>query len=214
MPRATVLLADDHAIVAEGLATILRAEFSLVGTAATGAELLEAAQRLRPDVIVTDFSMPGMTGLDALRRLKADGVTAKVIFLTMHADPELAAEVLRAGATGFVVKRAAGKELITAIHTALGGRRYVTPDLAQDVLEMLTEPRTASKRLTLRQRDVVRLLAEGRTMKEAAAELGTSPRTVETHKYQALQALGLKTTADLIRYAVEQGLVTRPPRQT
>jgi len=213
MPRATVLLADDHVIVAEGLATILRAEFSLVGTVATGAELLEAAQRLRPDVIVTDFSMPGMTGLDALRRLKADGVTARVIFLTMHADPELAVEVLRAGATGFVVKRAAGKELITAIHTALEGRRYVTPDLAQDVLETLTEPRTAPKRLTLRQRDVVRLLAEGRTMKEAAAELGTSPRTVETHKYQALQALGLKTTADLIRYAVEQGLVTRPPRQ-
>ena len=214
MPRATVLLADDHAIVAEGLATILRAEFSLVGTVATGAELLEAAQRLRPDVIVTDFSMPGMTGLDALRRLKADGVTAKVVFLTMHADPELAVEVLRAGAMGFVVKRAAGKELITAIQAALGGRRYVTPDLAQDVLETLTEPRTAPKRLTLRQRDVVRLLAEGRTMKEAAAELGTSPRTVETHKYQALQALGLKTTADLIRYAVEEGLVTRPPRQT
>ena len=213
MPRATVLLADDHAIVAEGLATILRAEFSLVGTVATGAELLEAAQRLRPDVIVTDFSMPGMTGLDALRRLKADGVTAKVVFLTMHADPELAVEVLRAGAMGFVVKRAAGKELITAIQAALGGRRYVTPDLAQDVLETLTEPRTAPKRLTLRQRDVVRLLAEGRTMKEAAAELGTSPRTVETHKYQALQALRLKTTADLIRYAVEQGLVTRPPRQ-
>lgn len=213
MPRATVLLADDHAIVAEGVASILRAEFSLVGTVATGAELLEAAQRLRPDVIVTDFSMPGMTGLDALRRLKDDGGTAKVIFLTMHADPELAVEVLRAGATGFVVKRAAGKELITAIHTALGGRRYVTPDLAQDVLETLTEPRTAPKRLTLRQRDVVRLLAEGRTMKEAAAELGTSPRTVETHKYQALQALGLKTTADLIRYAVEEGLVTRPPRQ-
>ena len=214
MPRATVLLADDHAIVAEGLATILRAEFSLVGTVATGAELLEAAQRLRPDVIVTDFSMPGMTGLDALRRLKADGVTAKVVFLTMHADPELAVEVLRAGAMGFVVKRAAGKELITAIQAALGGRRYVTPDLAQDVFETLTQPRTAPKRLTLRQRAVVRLLAEGRTMKEAAAELGTSPRTVETHKYQALQALGLKTTADLIRYAVEEGLVTRPPRQT
>jgi DNA-binding NarL/FixJ family response regulator len=214
MPRATVLLADDHAIVAEGLATILRAEFSLVGTVATGAELLEAAQRLRPDVIVTDFSMPGMTGLDALRRLKADGVTAKVVFLTMHADPELAVEVLRAGAMGFVVKRAAGKELITAIQAALGGRRYVTPDLAQEVVETLTQPRTAPKRLTLRQRDVVRLLAEGRTMKEAAAELGTSPRTVETHKYQALQALGLKTTADLIRYAVEEGLVTRPPRQT
>src|SRR6185503_943455 len=150
---------------------------------------------------------------EALRRLKAEGIAAKVVFLTMHADAELAAEALRAGASGFVVKRAAGKELITAIHTALRGRTYVTSDLAQDVLEVLAETRTpAAQRLTPRQRDVVRLLAEGRTMKEAAAALGVSPRTVETHKYQALAALGLTTTADLIRYALEHGLTT-PPRQ-
>jgi DNA-binding NarL/FixJ family response regulator len=213
MARTTVLLADDHAIVAEGLASLLRDEFSLVGTVASGAELLESARRLRPDVIVTDVAMPGMSGLDAVRRLKADGVPAKVVFLTMHADADLAAEALRAGASGFVVKRAAGKELIAAIHTALRGRTYVTSDLAQDVLEALAEARTpAVRQLTPRQRDVVRLLAEGRTMKEAAAALGVSPRTVETHKYQALEALGLTTTADLIRYALEHGLTT-PPRQ-
>jgi DNA-binding NarL/FixJ family response regulator len=213
MPRATILLADDHAIVAEGLASLLRVEFALVGTAASGAELLEAARRLRPDVIVTDLAMPGMSGLDALRRLRADGVAAKVVFLTMHADAELAAEALRAGASGFVVKHAAGKELIAAIHAVLRGRTHVTADLAQDVLETLAEPRAAGVRqLTARQRDVVRLLAEGRTMKETAAVLGLSPRTVETHKYQALEVLGLRTTADLIRYAVEQGLTARPPR--
>src|SRR5262245_44046123 len=209
MPRATVLLADDHEIVAEGLATLLRGEFALVGTVANGSELIEAARRLRPDVIVTDVSMPGMSGLDALRRLKANGLGTKVIFLTMHADAELAAEALRAGASGFLVKRAAGKELIAAIRTVLGGRTYVAPDLAQDVLETLAEPRSAARRLTPRQRDVVRLLAVGRTMKEIAAELGMSPRTVETHKYQAQEALKLRTTADLVRYAVEHGLIAR-----
>jgi DNA-binding NarL/FixJ family response regulator len=209
MARTTVLLADDHAIVAEGLATLLQREFSLVGTVASGAELVEVARRLRPDVIVADVTMPGMSGLEALRRLKADGLTSKVVFLTMHADAELAAAALRAGASGFVVKRAAGKELIAAIQTVLLGRKYVTPHLAQDVLEMLAEPRAAMGRLTPRQRDVIRLLAEGRTMKEIAATLQISPRTAETHKYQALEALGLKTTADLIRYAVEHGLIPR-----
>jgi DNA-binding NarL/FixJ family response regulator len=209
MARASVLLADDHEIVAEGLATLLQREFSLVGTVASGAELVEAARRLRPDVIVADVTMPGMSGLEALRRLKADGLASKVVFLTMHADAELAAAALRAGASGFVVKRAAGKELIAAIQTVLLGRKYVTPHLAQEVLEMLAEPRAATGRLTPRQRDVIRLLAEGRTMKEIAATLQISPRTAETHKYQALEALGLKTTADLIRYAVEHGLIPR-----
>src|SRR5262249_38174943 len=148
MARPTVLLADDHEIVVEGLATLLRGEFSLVGTVANGSELLEAARRFRPDVIVTDLTMPSMSGLEALRRLNADGLAAKVVFLTMPADPELAAEALRAGASGFVVKRAAGKELIAAINAVLRGRTYVTPDLAQDVLETLAEPRPASRRLT------------------------------------------------------------------
>jgi len=214
MPRTTVLLADDHAIVAEGLASLLRSEFSLVGVVASGPALLEAARQLRPDAIVTDLAMPGMSGLDALRQLRADGIRAKVIFLTMHADPELAAETLRAGASGFVVKHAASQDLIAAIHAALRGRTYVTSDLAQDVLEALAEPRPpAARQLTSRQRDVIRLLADGRTMKEAAAALGVSPRTVETHKYQALEVLGLKTTAELIRYAIDHGLTTPPPQR-
>jgi DNA-binding NarL/FixJ family response regulator len=127
MPRPSILLADDHAIVMEGLASLLRSEFSLVGTVADGARLIEAARQLRPDVIVTDVAMPGMGGLEALRRLKAEGIAAKVIFLTMHAEAPLAAEALRAGASGFVVKHAAGKELIAAIHMVLRGERYLPP---------------------------------------------------------------------------------------
>jgi DNA-binding NarL/FixJ family response regulator len=211
MPRPTVLVADDHAVVAEGLASLLRGEFALAGTVTDGAQLLEAARRLRPDVIVTDLAMPGLSGLDALRQLRADGLTSRVVVLTMHADAQLAAEALRAGASGFVVKSAAGKELVAAIHTVLRGKTYLTAQLAQDVLAELAEPGTASNaKLTPRQREVLRLIADGRTMKEVAAILGLSPRTVETHKYQVMEALGLGTTAELVRYALEHGLATPP----
>lgn len=212
MSRATVLLADDHAIVLEGLASLLRDEFTLVGTVTDGTGLIAAARRLRPDVIVTDMAMPGMSGLDALRQLKAEAAAAKVIFLTMYADAQLAATALRAGASGFVAKHGAGKELIAAIHTVLRGDKYLPPHLASDVLTTLADQGTAGERTpTPRQREVVSLLATGRTMKEVAAALGLSPRTVETHKYQMMEALGLETTAELIRYALEHGLVT-PPR--
>ena len=205
MARATILLADDHAIVAEGLARLLSEEFTLLGTATDGRQLLEAARREPPDVIVSDIAMPGMTGLEVLRRLRAESVTSRVIFLTMHADAPLAAEALRAGASGFVVKHAAGEELLTAIHEVLAGRTYLTPRLTKDVLQL------TQKALTPRQREVLQLIAAGRTMKEIAAELGLSTRTVETHKYQMMQALQVGTTAELIRYAIEFGL-TAPPR--
>jgi Response regulator containing a CheY-like receiver domain and an HTH DNA-binding domain len=133
------VLADDHAILLEGLVTLLQREFSLAGTVTDGARLIEAARKLRPDVIVTDLAMPGMSGLEALHRLKADKIPAKVIFLTMHADAQLAAEALRAGASGFVVKHAAGKELVAAIHEVLRGGTYVTPQLSSEVLHRLAE---------------------------------------------------------------------------
>ena len=211
--RATVLLADDHSIVVEGLVALLQREFTVVGSVPDGAHLVDAARQLRPDVIVADIAMPSMSGMEALRRLRLDESPAKVIFLTMHADGQLAAEALRAGASGFVVKHSAGKELIEAIHTALRGRSYVTPQLSQEVLKRLADDRrTAAGPLTPRQREVLSLIAAGRTMKEVAATLGLSPRTVETHKYQIMAALSLKTTAELVRYAVEKGL-TEPTDQ-
>jgi len=159
--------------------------------------------------------MPGMSGLDALRQLKAEGHTSKVIVLTVHADVELAAEMLRGGASGFVVKEAVVSELVAAIRAVLRGKTYVTPDLAQDVLATLAEPEASSPRekLTPRQREVVRLMATGRTMKEVAAVLGMSSRTAEAHKYQSMKALGFTSTAELIRYAVEHGLIARSSRE-
>lgn len=205
--RVTVLLADDHPIVVEGLVALLQREFTVVGSVPDGVHLIDAARQLGPDVIVADIAMPGMSGMEALRRLKLDGSSAKVIFLTMHADGQLAAEALRAGAAGFVVKHSAGKELIEAILTVLRGRTYVTPQLSPEVLKRLADDRTtAAGPLTPRQREVLSLIAAGRTMKEVAATLRLSPRTVETHKYQIMAALGLKTTAELVRYAVEKGL--------
>ena len=210
MRRTKVLLADDHAIVAEGLASLLKGHFDLMGTVGDGSQLLEAARELRPDVIVADMAMPVLSGLEALRRLKAEGLDAKVIFLTMHADAQLATEALRAGASGYVLKHSAGEELIRAIQEVLEGRVYLTPLLTKDVITTLTEPTTQpAVQLTPRQREVLQLIAEGRRMKEIAATLQLSTRTVETHKYQMMQALGVDSTAALVRYAIQLGLVAR-----
>jgi DNA-binding NarL/FixJ family response regulator len=138
MRRAKVLLADDHTIVADGLKSLLKDQYDLVGTATDGSQLIDAARNLRPDVIVTDFSMPVMSGLDALRRMKAERLEARVIFLTMHADARIATEAFRAGASGFLLKQAAGEELITAIEEVLQGRTYLTPRLTQDVISRLS----------------------------------------------------------------------------
>jgi DNA-binding NarL/FixJ family response regulator len=210
MRRTTVLLADDHAIVAEGLATLLKDHFDVVGTVGDGSQLLEAAQELRPDVVVADMIMPVLSGMEALRRLKAEGIDAKVIFLTMHADAQLATEALRAGASGYVLKHSAGEELIRAIQEVLKGRVYLTPLLTKDVIATLTEPTTQpAVQLTPRQIEVLRLTAEGRSMKEIGVTLQLSTRTVEPHKYQMMRALGADSTAALVRYAIQIGLVAR-----
>ena len=210
MHHASVLLADDHTIVAQGLASLLRDDFDLVGIVGDGKALIDAAQRLRPDVIVADMAMPVMDGLEALHRLKAARLDVKVIFLTMHADAQLATEALRAGASGYVLKHSAGEELITAIQEVLQGRTYLTPLIAKDVITSLMAPeKQATVTLTPRQREVLRLIAEGRRMKEIAATLQLSTRTVETHKYDMMRALGVQSTAELVRYAIDLGLVTR-----
>jgi DNA-binding NarL/FixJ family response regulator len=207
MRRPTVLLADDHTLVAEGVGSLLQDDFDLVGTVGNGSLLLESAKTLRPDVIVADMAMPVLGGLDALRRLRADGLDSKVVFLTMHADPQLAAEAVRAGASGFVLKQSAGEELITAIQEALQGRVYLTPLITKDLLSTLSNPRAPVEKLTARQREVLRLIAEGRRMKEIAATLQLSTRTVEGYKYEMMEVLGIQSTAELVRYAVHLGLV-------
>jgi DNA-binding NarL/FixJ family response regulator len=208
--RTKVLLADDHAIVAEGLASVLKDRYDLVGIVADGSELIDAARKLRPDVIVSDIAMPVLGGLEALRRLKMAQSAAKVIFLTMHADAQLATEAFRAGACGYVLKQSAGEELISAIQEVLQGRTYLTPLITRDVIAILTEstPQPAAK-LTPRQREVLQLIAEGRRMKEIAAILKLSTRTVETHKYEIMRALKVASTAELVRYAIHIGLVER-----
>ena len=215
MSKTRVLLADDHTIVAEGLRSLLEGEFEFVGTVGDGRALLDAAQKLKPDVIVADISMPLLNGLDAARQLKRDGATAKIIFLTMHAEAQLAAEAFRAGASGYLLKSSAGEELITAIHEVVKGRAYVTPLITRDVLSFLMDAARQTERaavkLTPRQREVLQLVAEGRTMKEVASILNISARTVESHKYEMMDALGVQTNAELVQYAIKIGLVTISP---
>ena len=206
--RSTILLADDHAIVTEGLARLLRDhDFDVVGAVGDGQALLDAAKRLRPDVIVTDLSMPGLSGLDVLARLKAEGVESKVIVLTMHKDADLATVAMRGGASGFLLKDSAGDELLAAIRQVLQGGVYLAPALTRDVMERMAGSSGASEpQLTVRQRDVLRLIVKGQRMKEIAANLGLSTRTVETHKYEMMETLGLHSTAELVRYALDRRL--------
>ena len=208
MRRHTVLLADDHAIVTDGLARILKdAHFDVVGAVRDGQQLLDAATRLRPDVIITDLSMPGLTGLDALARLRAAHVQSKVIVLTMHHDADLAADAIRGGASGFLLKESAGDELLIAVRHALDGKVYITPTVTQEIMERMAGPARAKEpQVTRRQRDILRLIVKGQRMKEIAATLGLSTRTVEGHKYQMMEALGVTSTAELVRYALERRL--------
>jgi DNA-binding NarL/FixJ family response regulator len=208
MPRPRILVADDHAIMVQGLGRLLEGEAEIVATASDGQQLVERARQHRPDIIVSDINMPGMSGLDAMRRLKADGFRSKFIFLTLHTDSRLAAEAMRAGASGYLLKHAAAEELIAAIHAVMEGHTYLTPLMTREVLWAIGQPDgVQSPALTPRQVDVLRLIAEGKRMKEIATELNISVRTVETHKQDLLQTLGLETTADLIKFAVRQGLV-------
>ena len=205
-----VLLADDHAVVAQGLESLLKKSFDLLGVVHDGHALVDAAEKLRPDVIVTDISMPGLNGLDAIRQIRAHRPATKIVVLTMHRDTQLAVEAFRAGASGYVLKVSPAEELIRAIAEVAEGRGYVTSLLAKDLITILLEARgqlAGGAPLTPRQREVLQLVAEGRTMKEVASILNISPRTAESHKYEIMQVLGVETTAALIQYAIRLKLV-------
>ena len=204
--RPSVLIADDHTIVADGLVKLLSDRFDVVATVADGVALIEAAERLRPDVVVADVNMPSISGLEALQRLRKRGVPSKFVILTMHKDTDIATRAMRAGASAFLLKHAAGDELIDVIDVVMQGRTYLAPEVTRDVLAAYDQPRVDEAELTPRQRDVLRLIVEGRRMKEIADLLDLSPRTVETHKYEMMRVLGVQSTAELITLAVRRNL--------
>jgi DNA-binding NarL/FixJ family response regulator len=207
LPR--VLLADDHALVLGAFEKLLAGECEVVGQVSDGRELVAEAERLRPDVIVLDIQMPLLNGLEAGRQIKQSQRDVKLVFLTMNEDSDLAAEAFRAGASGYLLKRSAASELTAAIREVMRGRSYVTPLMTQGLVGSLlnAEEGAPSQELTPRQREVLQLLAEGRSMKEVASVLNLTPRTVAFHKYRMMEQLKVKSSAELIQYAVKHHIV-------
>lgn len=210
--RHRIILADDHEIVLDGLRRILEPEFEIVATAVDGRELVAEIERLEPEAAVADISMPLLNGLDALRQCKSAHFRTRFVFLTASPDVALATQAFRLGPSGYVLKHAAAEELVVAIREALAGRTYITHRIANDVLQNLmrypADTANDGSGLTGREREVLQLLAEGKIMKEIAAILNVSPRTVEFHKNNIVAKTGLRTTAELARYAARHGLVS------
>ena len=212
MKKPRVLMADDHSLILAGLRKLVEAECDVVGTVEDGRALVEAAQKLRPDLILLDISMPLLNGLDAARQLTKLVPESKVIILTMHASPTYATEAFQAGASGYLLKRSAVSELSQAIQSVLQGQQYLTPLITKDVLDSVFKPSTgkrgkpASTALTPRQREVLQLVAEGRGTKEIATILSVSVKTVEFHRFRIMQQLDIHTTADLTKYAITHGI--------
>jgi DNA-binding NarL/FixJ family response regulator len=212
MRKPRLLLADDHAIVLDGLTRLLEPEFEVVGKVGDGRAMLEMAEKLKPDVIIADVSMQLLSGIEAVRQLKLKDSRVKVIFLSMHSDVELASEALRAGASGYVLKHSAAECLRRAIHEALNGQVYVSPRISVDVLAAVQQPSRHSDRpaLTQREREVLQLVAEGRTIGGIANILRIAARTVVFHKSNLMDKLGLRTTAELTYYAIQCGFLAAP----
>jgi DNA-binding NarL/FixJ family response regulator len=210
--KPRIVLADDHEIVLDGLRRILEPEFEIIATVTDGRALVADIAGLKPDVAVADIAMPFLNGLDALRQCKRGHSRTRFVFLTANPDVGLATQAFRLGASGYVLKHAAAEELVVAMRQALGGNTYITPRIAAEVLQNLmshpSDTADSASGLTGREREVLQLLAEGRIVKEIAAILNVSPRTVEFHKNNLVAKTGLRTTAELARYAVRQGLVS------
>lgn len=211
MKRPRILIADDHRMVAEGLRSLLSGEFELLDIVEDGRALVGAVKKLKPDVIVADITMPHLNGLDALAVLRRDDPDVRVVILTMHQEAAYAQRAIESGASGYVLKHAAPTELVTAIRAALEGKTYLTPVLAGEVISALRKGGEArvnpATRLTPRQREVLQLLAEGRTAKEIATSLGISARTVDFHKFQMMESFGVHNSAELVYMAIKQGVV-------
>jgi len=209
MSRPRVLLADDHALLLGAFEKLLADEFDIVGQVSDGRAVVAAAETLNPDVVVLDISMPLLNGLEAGRQIKQKSRGVKLVFLTMNEDADLAAEAFRAGASAYVLKRSAASELMTAIREVVQGRSYITPLITEGVVGSLLNVDEAKNRheLTPRQVEVLQLLAEGRSMKEVARVLDLTPRTIAFHKYRMMEQLGVKSTAELVQYAVKHHIV-------
>jgi len=211
LKRTRVFLADDHQMLVDALKRILEPRYEVVGTAKDGRTLLEAAEKLQPEIIVLDIAMPQLNGLDAARHLKRTIPKAKLIFMTMNEEPDLVGEAFRAGASAFLLKQAAAFELTEAIEKVLKGVSYVTPSAAEGQANIsLRDPRAREHvpEPTPRQREVIQLLAEGHSMKEIAATLNITKRTVAAHKYAVMELLQLKTNAELVQYAIKHRIIS------
>ena len=211
--RPRVIIADDHQILAEGLRSLLEPEFELIASVENGRDLVTKTKEMRPDVVIADISMPLLNGIDAAQQILNDNPRARIIFLTMHADMAYAAEAFRVGAAGYVLKKSAAAELVTAIQEVLKGGVYVTPAIAKAMMRDAFSGRVSKAArpgasMTPRQREVLQLVAEGHSIKEIASILGLSPKTVEFHKYRIMEVLDIRTTAQLTQYAVKHGVVS------
>ena len=211
MKRTKILIADDHSMVIDGLRSLLEPEYDVVGAVNDGRAVLPEVQKLKPDVVIIDISMPLLNGLDCTRQLREAGCTAKILILTMHPDATLAQEALAAGASGYLLKSSPGSELKGALREILQGRMYLSPVVTRDVLEVMGRMTSIHENvwahLTPRQREVLQLFAEGKSHKEIASILNISVKTAEYHKYAILGTLGLKTNAELVQYAIRHGII-------
>ena len=212
MSKARVLLADDHRIVIEGLKKLLEPEYDVVGAVEDGRALIAAVEKLRPDVVVADISMPHLNGIEAVRQIRKKDPQIRVVILTMHQDVQYAARAFEAGASGFVLKVSAPSELITAMGEVLKGKTYVTPIIAGELIQSYREgneyPEVVFSRLSARHREILQLVAEGHSAKEIGKILNISARTVESHKYQIMEILNVKTSAELVQFAIKHGIIS------
>lgn len=208
MKKKRILLADDHKIITDSLKNILEPTYEVVGIVEDGHMLVREAARLLPDVIIVDISMPKLNGLEAVRQIKKEGIGSRVVFLTMHPDITYATSALDAGALGYVLKHSAHSELLQAVEKVLLGKRFITERIAEELENVPHTRRDPIRKLTARQREVLQLLAEGKTAKEVADILFISPRTVEFHKYRIMEELGMSSSAELVQYSIKQGIIT------